>query len=137
MEKAFSTLNDTFAFPLTPSLVVTRITPFAPLDPYREVAVASFMIEKLAILSGSILAKSFVLTSKPSININGLFLYPKVVTPLMKNSALSWPGSPDLWYEITPASLPARLVVRFVVGCFNSEGFIVVIEPITLFFFCF
>ena len=77
--------------------MVTKITPLAPLAPYKEVAVASFMIEKLAILSGSILAKSLVVTSKPSIRIRGLFAYPKLVTPRIKNSALSAPGSPDLW----------------------------------------
>ena len=76
VEIEFSYLNDTLGFPFFPSFVVTKITPLAPLAPYNEVAVASFIIEKLAILSGSILAKSFVVTSKPSIKISGLLAYP-------------------------------------------------------------
>ena len=73
------------ALPALPSFVVTNITPFAPLAPYNAVAVASFIIEKVAILSGSILARSSVETSIPSINISGLFAYPNEVTPRIKN----------------------------------------------------
>jgi len=43
------------------------------------------MTEKLAMLSGSMRAKSFVVTSNPSIRMSGLFEYPKEVTPRTKN----------------------------------------------------
>ena len=75
---------------------MTKTTPFAPLAPYKEVAVASFIIEKEAILSGSNRAKSSEVICKPSKRIKGLLLNPNVVTPLIKKAALSWPGSPDL-----------------------------------------
>jgi len=73
------------------------ITPLAPLDPYKAADVASFNTENEAMLSGSTRAKSFALTSNPSIRIRGLLAYPKVVTPRTKNCALSAPGSPLLW----------------------------------------
>jgi len=47
-------------------------------------------------LSGSKRAKSSVVICKPSNKIKGLLLKPKVVTPRIKNAALSAPGSPDL-----------------------------------------
>ena len=86
-------------------------------------AVASFIIEKEAILSGSKRAKSEVVICRPSNRIKGLLLKPKVVTPLIKKAALSAPGSPDLWYEINPEILPASVFVIFEVGCFNSDTF--------------
>ena len=73
------------------------MTPLAPLAPNKDVAVASFIIEKLAISSGWSLAKSVDVVSIPSINISGDLAYPKVLTPRIKNSALSRPGSPLLW----------------------------------------
>jgi hypothetical protein len=82
--------------PSFPTFVVTKITPFAPLAPYKDVAVASFIIEKLAMSSGCNRAKSVEVVSIPSIRINGDLAYPKVLTPLIKNSALSLPGSPLL-----------------------------------------
>ena len=82
--------------PSIPSFVVTKITPLAPLAPYKAVAVASFIIEKLDISSGCNLARSREVVSIPSINISGDLAYPKVLTPLMKNSELSRPGSPLL-----------------------------------------
>ncbi|KAF5030679.1 hypothetical protein DSECCO2_635670 [anaerobic digester metagenome] len=50
-ETDVSYLIATCVFPSFPSLVETNITPFAPLAPYKAVAVASFMIEKLAMSS--------------------------------------------------------------------------------------
>ena len=96
-ESEFSYRTDIFAFPFFPSFVVTNTTPLAPFAPYKEVAVASFIMEKVAILSGSIRAKSEADTCKPSSKIKGPLLNPKVVTPLIKKAALSCPGSPDLW----------------------------------------
>ena len=86
--------------------------------------------------SGCSLAKSVEVVSIPSINISGDLAYPKVLTPRIKNSALSLPGSPLLWYEITPATLPAREVVKLLVGIRNSSGLIEVTAAITLDFFC-
>ena len=65
--------NSIFALPSFPSLVVTRITPFAPRAPYNAVAVASFIIEKLAISSGCKRDRSEDEISSPSIKIRGLF----------------------------------------------------------------
>jgi hypothetical protein len=48
---------------------------------------------------------------------------------------LSNPGSPERWYEISPAILPAIAVVRLLDGIFNSLGLTVVMEAITLSFF--
>ena len=95
-EYDFSYLILIFTTPSLPSLVVTNITPLAPLAPNKEVAVASFMTEKLEISSGCSLAKSVEVVSIPSIKISGDLAYPKVLTPLIKNSALSRPGSPLL-----------------------------------------
>ena len=89
LENALSKRTETLAFPFFPSFVVTNTTPFAPLAPYRDVAVASFIIEKVAMLSGSILAKSEVVICKPSNKIKGLLLNPNVVTPRIKKAALS------------------------------------------------
>ena len=54
----------------------------------------------------------------------------------MKNSALSLPGSPLLWYEINPATLPAKEVVRLLEGILSSVGSTDVTAAITLSFFC-
>src|SRR3546814_10032878 len=51
-EIEFSKRKLTFAGPSLPSLVVTRITPFAPRAPYNAVAVAFLMLEKLAMSTG-------------------------------------------------------------------------------------
>ena len=69
--------------------------------------------------------------------MRGLFDVPNEVIPRIKNSALSAPGSPDRWYEITPARRPANEPVKLELGCLSSAGLIVLIDPITLFFFCF
>ncbi len=95
-EKEFSILALNLTLPSRPSLVVTKITPLAPLAPYSDVAVASFITEKLAISSVFNLARSSVPNSIPSINISGSFFAsaPNVVIPRMKKLALSCPGSP-------------------------------------------
>ena len=46
--------------------------------------------------SGCNLARSREVVSIPSIKIRGDLAYPKVLTPLIKNSELSRPGSPLL-----------------------------------------
>ena len=80
--------------PACPSFVFTRITPLAPRDPYKAVAVASFMIEKLSMSSGCKRDRSAVLTSILSINIKGDLAYPNEVTPRTKKFESSTPGSP-------------------------------------------
>ena len=91
LEKEFSIRALTDTLPSLPSFVVTAITPFAPRAPYKAVAVASFIIVKLAISSVFNRAKSSVLSSIPSIKINGSFFAsaPKVVIPRIKKLALS------------------------------------------------
>ena len=59
------------------------------------------------------------------------------MTPRIKNSALSFPGSPLLWYEITPASRPANAVVRLLDGIRKFLGSMASMEATTLAFFCF
>ncbi|MPM52398.1 hypothetical protein SDC9_99157 [bioreactor metagenome] len=46
------------------------------------------------------------------------------------------PGSPVVWYEITPGILPANAVVRLDDGILKSLAFTVSIDAITLSFFC-
>ena len=70
-EYAFSYLIFNLTLPCFPSFVVTIITPLAPLAPYNAVAVASFIIEKLAISSGCSLPRSVDVVSIPSIRIRG------------------------------------------------------------------
>ena len=70
------------------------ITPLAPRVPYIADAVASFKIEKLSIISGSMAFKSAEVISTPSIIINGEVMPLMVEIPLIKNSALFDPGSP-------------------------------------------
>ena len=135
-ENEFSRRTETLALPCTPSFVVTKIIPFAPLAPKIDVVVASFNIEKLSISSGCNLARSSILSSTPSISIKGLLVRPNVVTPLTKNWALSSPGSPFLWQEISPAIRPERAVVRLLAGILNSDGFIEDMAPTTASFFC-
>ena len=94
VETEFSILMLTVALPSLPSLVVTRITPFAPRAPYNAVAVASFIMEKLAMSSTFRRARSAVVSSTLSIRMRGLAAYPNVVTPRMKKLASSFPGSP-------------------------------------------
>ncbi len=85
------------AFPSLPSFVVTSITPFAPRAPYKAVAAASFIIEKLAISSTCSRAKSEDDISTPSIRISGPLAYVNEVTPRTKKLASSEPGSPLRW----------------------------------------
>ena len=59
-----------------------------------------------------------------------------MVTPRMKNSALSRPGSPESCWVIIPAILPPRAVVRLLEGTLSSAGRIVEMELTTLSFFC-
>lgn len=46
------------------------------------------------------------------------------------------PGSPVEVIEITPASFPAKEVVSEELGAFSSRPFTLVIDPVTLTFFC-
>ena len=75
-----------------PDLVVTIITPLAPRVPYIAVAVASFRIEKLSIISGSRLFKSLELTCTPSRIISGSVTPFMVETPRIQKLAPSAPG---------------------------------------------
>ncbi len=85
----------TFTSPFSPSLVVTKTTPLAPLAPYRAVADASFKIEKLEISSGLSLDRSLDVISILSIRISGeVKPLPKEVTLRTKNCASSSPGAP-------------------------------------------
>ena len=87
--------------------------------------------------SGWSLARSVEVSSMLSMRMSGLVLAPKVVIPRTKKSALSWPGSPERWYAMIPATFPASAVVRLLDGTFNVCTSMAVTEPITLSFFCF
>src|SRR5690606_8081549 len=131
-----STRAEILTGPSRPALVVTIIMPLAPRAPYNTVADASFRIEKLSISSGCSLANASEVASKPSIRISGEVWYPKVVTPLIKNCALSAPGSPVVWKDIMPGIRPATELVRFEAGIRTSAARQAVTAPTTLDFFC-
>ena len=135
-EIAFSKRAKTLTGPSTPRLVVTRMTPFAPRAPYRAVAVASFITEKLAMSSGWRRARSVAESSMLSIRMSGVVFPSKVATPRMKKSVLSCPGSPLLEKATNPAMFPARAVVRSLEGTLSSFTSIDVMAPMTLSFFC-
>ena len=99
-----------------PLLVVMIITPLAPLDPYRAVAVASLSAEKDLIVSGAMEFSIVALISTPSITMRGEVLVPNVDIPLIQKFAPSAPGSPLLCVEMTPAIFPANEVVRLLEG---------------------
>lgn len=82
MEKVLSKRISTDIFSEScPCLVVTMITPLAPREPYRDVAVASFSTENDAIDSGGILFIIVALISTPSSMISGEVFEPKVDIP--------------------------------------------------------
>jgi len=85
-------------------LVVTIITPLAPREPYRAVAVASLRIEKLSIISGSSAFRSPLDAFTPSMTMSGEVMPLNVEIPRIQKSAPSAPGSPERWTAITPAS---------------------------------
>ena len=64
-------LKLTVVFPTLPRLVVTKTTPFAALEPYREVEAASLRIEISSISSGLISLISPDI-GKPSTTYKGL-----------------------------------------------------------------
>ena len=101
--------------------------PFAPLTPYRAVAVASLRMEKEAMSSTSTRS---MLRSTPSTSTSGLLLLPNVFIPLIQKSA-PLPGSDVLWRTTSPASLPARPEERFATGILSSSVETVVMAPIT------
>ena len=59
MELDTSAIN--FVLPTFPFLVVIKITPFAPLEPYIAVASASFKTSMVAIVEGSNVFKGFII----------------------------------------------------------------------------
>ena len=86
-----------------PLFVVTRITPLAPLIPYKAVAAASFNILNDSISSASNWAK---LLSNPSTITNGVYTLPlsivlkppssRVRIPRILKYPLSYPGKPAI-----------------------------------------
>ena len=98
---ACSNLKSTDGFATVPRLVLTMITPFAPLTPYMALAEASFNTENDSISAGSI---SFMLRSTPSTNTKGWLLPLNDEIPRIQKFELSYPGSPLGWKAITPAN---------------------------------
>ena len=110
--------NELFVVKLTlisspfPLLVVIKITPFAPLDPYIAVAEASFKTTNVSISFGLIrfngLAEPAIpplSNGTPSITINGSLLAFIEVPPLIL-IVLPEPGAPLLELIFTPGTLP-------------------------------
>ena len=111
-----------------PFLVVIKITPFAPLEPYIAVAEASLRTTKEAISLGLIndsglAAPAIPPLSKgtPSTTIKGSLLALMDVPPL-NLMVLPDPGAPSLVFTFSPETLPI----------INCSG--VAIEPLTKFF---
>ena len=97
-------------------MVVIRITPFAPLEPYNAVAEASFKTETDSIAFGSIEESGFqdsinealsepFPTTTPSITYKGFGVPIKELTPLMV-TIFEDPGSPLADEKLSPATLP-------------------------------
>ena len=109
MAKPVENEKSIFGLPSWPLLVVTMMTPLAPLAPNTAVAEASFSTEILATSLGSMVEKS---RSTPSTSTSGLELL-KLDTPRMRISESLSPGCPEVWSVVTPESLPARALVIF------------------------
>ena len=92
VSKVDSARRDILGFCEFPRLEVIKITPLAPSAPYTAVAAASFSKVNDSISSGSI---SCILRGTPSTKTNGFVPPLKELTPLIQNSELSYPGSPE------------------------------------------
>ncbi len=92
------------AFPKLPRLVVIRITPLAPLDPYTAVAEASFKTETV---STDPISTLFMGRSIPSTNISGDESF-QVLAPRITIRGSSSPGIPVLAVVIKPGALPVK-----------------------------
>ena len=97
-------------------------------------AEASFNTEMDSISSGF---KRLKLRSAiPSTTINGLVL-PKVPTPRICIVAPSSPGSPERVLAITPAVLPANVLLKLTAAIFfSSSPPTEEIDPVKVAFFC-
>ncbi len=133
LEKPCDTESFILGLPSFPLLVVTMITPFAPLAPKTAVAEASLRTEMFSTSSGSMDAKS---RSTPSTRTRGLLL-PKLETPRMTISASLLPGWPEDCIVVTPESLPERaLVMLETPELTRVSPCTCEIAPTTLSFFC-
>ena len=59
--------------------------------------------------------------------------------PRIQNSEVSFPGSPEVCMAITPATLPANVLLMLILpppACFNVFTLTVVMAPVTVAFFC-
>ena len=103
-----STRKLTDGLATSPRLVLMMMTPLAPRTPYMALAEASFSTENDSISAGSM---SFRLRSTPSMSTRGLLPLPKVEIPRIQKLESSYPGSPDGFTAMMPASWPARLLL--------------------------
>ena len=113
----YSTERFIFGRPVSPTLVVTMITPLAPLAPNTAVAEASFRTEIVSTSFGSRSAKS---RSTPSTRTKGAEPF-QLETPRISSVASFSPGWPLDWMLVTPDSLPVRALVIFAVPELTSD----------------
>ena len=74
-------------------------------------------------------------SAMPSTTMSGL-VSPSVPLPRMRIVALSSPGSPERVLAMTPAVLPARVLVRLVVETFlSSSPLTAEMDPVRVAFF--
>src|SRR5690606_31307745 len=139
-EKPCCTVAVSFVLPAAPDFVVINITPFAALEPYIEVADASFNTVtdsmSLALMPASVLdenANTVVAPSTigtPSTTYKGELAALKDPTPLIRTFGLA-PGCPVPVTPCNPATLPCRLSWKEARGLPSSSvDRTVVAEPV-------
>ena len=118
-ESDCETLIFTSDLPALPFLVVTKITPFPALEPYKEAEAASFNTCTLSILEGSkpdkglippVLSDDPLVTGTPSITNNGVpsftpFWFNELKPRIVIFDPLP-PGEPERLVTSTPATRP-------------------------------
>src|SRR5690606_10998083 len=112
-----SLLKVKLPFDFKPFFKVTNITPFAPRDPYNEVATASFNTVTDSIVEGSMFAngleveaipdRSLVVTGTLLTTTNGMEFPVKVVRP-RTNIGEAEPGCPLAAPMLKPATCPCN-----------------------------
>ena len=79
---------------------------------------------------------SFMSRSNPSTKTKALAPAPNVEIPRIQNSETLFPGCPEVWRAITPATLPAKALLILAVEVFRVFIFTLVTAPVIVIFFC-
>ena len=110
--------------------VVTKITPLAARDPYKEAEAASFNTVIFSISSGLMDAKPEVV-GKPSITTNGSF--PPLIEAAPRTRITKPPfGSPLAWLICTPENFPCNFSPIRETGISDSSlASSLLIDPVT------